>query len=137
MSTLNLMAYHDGELGPAERSQVELHLTECPECRSQLEEWRTVDRLARGEGPSQVVGRLRSPGPQSWRFALRAALLLLALGLIWAFKPRPAAAPEGARRYEVQHGARTYTVETSGATLLMVDVEDEQGRAQAHIGGES
>ena len=137
MSNPNLMAYYDGELGSDESSQVDQHLVGCMECRSQLEQWRALDGLVRGEGPSSKRGRLLLPASGAWRLALRAAVLLLAVGLIWALKPRPVLQSEGARRYEVHHGAQTYTVETSGATLLMLDLEDEQGRAMAHIGGES
>src|ERR1043165_267238 len=33
---VRLDAYHDGELSPAERSEVEAHLRECPSCAAEL-----------------------------------------------------------------------------------------------------
>ena len=42
-----LSAYADGELAPAQREVIELHLTGCPDCRSRLAEFRlTRQQLA-------------------------------------------------------------------------------------------
>lgn len=46
-----LSAYIDGELGPAERKQVEEHLAGCPECAGKIEEFkRQGDILSRAGG---------------------------------------------------------------------------------------
>ena len=39
---LRLNAYHDGELSPAERSDVEAHLRHCPSCAAELAAMRSV-----------------------------------------------------------------------------------------------
>ncbi|MBS2036937.1 zf-HC2 domain-containing protein [bacterium] len=140
MSDPNLMAYYDGELGSEQRLQTEQHLQVCQPCREQLAEWKALDALVRGEGPGELRPRLRLQDRQSgWKPTLRAAVCLLVLGAIWYLRPaqRPEAVPLGVQSFEVRHGACRYRVETSGARLLMVDLEDENGRAQAQIGGES
>jgi anti-sigma factor RsiW len=40
-----LAEYHDGELSPARRRQVEAHLAECPACRAELEQMRQLSAL--------------------------------------------------------------------------------------------
>ena len=52
MSHPNLMEYHDGELSPPIRGEVERHLKSCTDCRRQLAEWRQVDDLVRGQPPA-------------------------------------------------------------------------------------
>ena len=125
MSHPRLMEYHDEELSAPERAEVESHLRRCRECRRQLEEWRALDWLVRGQ-PARARPRT---GPL-W---LQAAVLLLTAG--FAFTQVREQNPV-ARHYEVHHGSQTYRVETN-TTLLMLEVEDEEGLAQAHIGGEN
>src|SRR5262245_7788334 len=62
-----LSAYLDAELPPAERSDVDLHLASCADCRSLLEELRMVDALARDlpeldmpEGTRDLPARVRA-----------------------------------------------------------------------------
>jgi len=128
MSHPRLMEYHDGELIASERGVIDYHLRRCRECRAQLEEWRALDSLVRGE-----PARRR---PRSGVIWLQAAVLLFTAG--FAVTQVRAPGPTS-RHYEVHHGSQTYTVETSGANtrLLMLEVEDEQGLAQAHVGGEN
>jgi len=40
-----LMAYYDGELDKARQKQVEAHLAECPECRRELGEMRSLSQV--------------------------------------------------------------------------------------------
>jgi|JI10StandDraft_1071094.scaffolds.fasta_scaffold704488_2 hypothetical protein len=124
------MEYHDGELSPPVRGEVERHLKSCTDCRRQLAEWRQVDDLVRGQPPAL-------PRPHTGPIWLQAAVLLLTAGFA-LLQARPNLATI-TRHYEIHHGAQTYTVETSGSntTLLMLEVEDEDGLAQAHIGGDN
>ncbi len=99
--------YRTGELGPAERRRVELHLEECGRCRTALAslsafsrtverayEAETAARAAEGEPDwgrlrASIVERVREPAPRrSWlpRHAPQAAaavVALVALGVLW------------------------------------------------------
>lgn len=44
-----LPAYHDGELPPARRQQVEKHLQDCPTCRRELDELAGLSALLKAE----------------------------------------------------------------------------------------
>lgn len=94
-----LSAFFDGELGTAERRQVEAHLTECPLCQSELARFQRVSERIRDTAETAVPqswasieGALgvRRPDPAVWWWrrnvgiaAAVAATLLLAVG-IWA-----------------------------------------------------
>jgi anti-sigma factor RsiW len=92
-----LSAYLDGELAPAERAEVEAHLSACPECSALLARLAEAGRLAAQLGveapegyfdalPGRVAARLearrrpgegpppgpgRPPPPSSWRCSRR------------------------------------------------------------------
>jgi anti-sigma factor RsiW len=91
-----LHAYHDGQLAPAARADVETHLQNCAECAALLEELRAVSRLVR-EAPLPEVGKVDASrlyeawaaSPQrgllriaSWMTAAAAAVLVGSL-VLW------------------------------------------------------
>jgi anti-sigma factor RsiW len=104
-----LIAYLDGRLASAERSEMEEHLANCPTCRARAEEfrgiWRVMDELPSIEPSFGFDARVRqhlaaepSQGWFAWfvpqaRLAF-AAVLLLAL-TVWVAK-RPTSNPSPA-----------------------------------------
>src|SRR3954452_12537825 len=95
---IRLGAYHDGELSPAERSDVEAHLRDCPSCVAELAAIRrtsgafadTTPREPSREQLSQLPRSVRAE-PSDARMLLRlfrgtavAAAVLLACGLAGA-----------------------------------------------------
>ena len=102
-----LIAYMDGRATDAERSEVELHLVACSECRARVEEfgclWSVLDEAPAQEVSPAFDARLRAriseePRP-SWPGSLlpqpRLALamsLLVALG-VWISATPPVIAP--------------------------------------------
>jgi hypothetical protein len=85
-----LSAYHDGELDPRERAQVEKHVKECPACARDLQNVQGVSNLIRSAGRALAPEELRrglrvAPEPQVIRFrgylqgalACAAAMLLV------------------------------------------------------------
>jgi anti-sigma factor RsiW len=54
-----LNAYHDGELGGAERGVVESHLSGCADCRCRLKEYSLIDRLMAGMPSEQTSPEFR------------------------------------------------------------------------------
>ena len=48
--------YHDGELGQAERSQVESHILECPSCNKTLEDLKSISDRYGAHLAQQSVG---------------------------------------------------------------------------------
>src|SRR3954469_9015312 len=95
---VRLDAYHDGELSPAERSDVEAHLRDCPSCAAELAAIRrtsaafadTAPREPSHEQLSQLARSVRAE-PSDARMLLRlfrgtavAAAVLLACALAGA-----------------------------------------------------
>lgn len=92
-----LTEYHDGELSPEKRGEVERHLQSCRECGGELGRLRRLARLFKRPAPASeefvrgVLARLPAetgePSPALWRpwlapaLAMAAAALLLALDL--------------------------------------------------------
>ena len=92
-------AYHDGELDPAQRAEVEGHLQGCASCAASLEGMRSLSTRARAAGvyheppaylEARVRGALRKEVPvraqasgSFWKWAALAACLALAAGLLW------------------------------------------------------
>src|SRR6476660_6198074 len=67
---VRLDAYHDGELSPAERSDVEAHLRDCVSCAAELAAIRTMcgafaDAIPRQLSHEQLVELARSVGTES------------------------------------------------------------------------
>src|SRR3954468_16176079 len=97
-SPVRLDAYHDGELPPAERSDVEAHLRDCPSCAAELAAIRRVsgafaDAAPREPSHEQLLELARSvhAEPSDARMLLRlfrgtavAAAVLLACTLAGA-----------------------------------------------------
>jgi anti-sigma factor RsiW len=94
---VKLQAYHDGELPPSERAEVESHLNACDHCRTALAELRELSsafaEVSLPELPGPVMSRLHGVWPKSraasdravrritgWMTAVAAAVL--AFGLI-------------------------------------------------------
>src|SRR4051812_23149360 len=50
---VRLDAYHDGELSPAERSDVEAHLRDCPSCAAELAAMRTTSAAFADSAPRE------------------------------------------------------------------------------------
>lgn len=50
---VRLDAYHDGELSPAERSDVEAHLRDCPSCAAELAALRSVSGVFADTSPPE------------------------------------------------------------------------------------
>ena len=95
---IRLDAYHDGELSPAERSDVEAHLRDCPSCAAELAAIRrmsgafadTTPREPSHEQLLELAASVRA-GPSEARMLLRlfrgtavAAAVLLACALAGA-----------------------------------------------------
>ena len=75
---VRLDAYHDGELSPAERSDVEAHLRDCPSCVAELAAIRGMssafaDAAPRGPSHERLLQLARSvrAGPSDARMLLR------------------------------------------------------------------
>jgi anti-sigma factor RsiW len=96
---VRLNAYHDGELSPAERSDVEAHLRDCPSCAAELAAIRRTSAAFAGTTPPepsheqllQLARKVRSTDPPDARMLLRlfrvtavAAAVLLACALAGA-----------------------------------------------------
>lgn len=92
---VRLNAYHDGELSPVERSDVEAHLRDCPSCAAELEAMRRMsgafaDTTPRAPSHEQLLQLARSvrAEPYDARMLLRlfrgaavAAAMLLACAI--------------------------------------------------------
>lgn len=104
-------AYHDGELSPSQREQVQQHLAHCPRCAAQLEALRglsaalesaqapklsqiAAERLRRGV--EELMRRRRLEQQQQMRMAWRwgaAAACVALVGSLWMSRmSRPAEA---------------------------------------------
>lgn len=99
-----LSSYVDGELVPADRAEIDVHLAECTSCLAQVESARclkhAVARLAGSEAPPDAVRarigalRFRNPTPSyRWRLlALTAAVGLLTFA-VYAIRRHQSPAP--------------------------------------------
>lgn len=86
------MALADGETPPLPRAAIEVHLSECAECRQELGELQALGRLWQAQSRQthavdlwpQVAGRLRSPigQPEKHRWLPTLAALLVVFKLI-------------------------------------------------------
>src|SRR5215212_7419991 len=66
---VRLDAYHDGELSPAERADVEAHLRDCPSCAAELAAIRSMSRAFADTSPpesshGQLLELARSVRPE-------------------------------------------------------------------------
>ena len=130
-------AYLDGELGPAERAEVEAHLAVCAACAALLEDLAAVGAEAAGlpaaapEGyfdrfPSRVVARLRAADARRrpfrlpvWTWAAAAALVLAAVTpLTLRGRRAPAAPATGADIQAVPRGAAPFEAVRGPAARL-------------------
>jgi len=129
-----LHAYLDGALPPAERSQVDVHLAGCPECRERLAEARALIARAdallalalpaeRAAPPLHELRRRPLWRRLRWPIAW-AASVTLAVGLGWMLRGRLA-------RQEFAAFAERDTVQQTVATLQRSTDEPRQ-RAQPH-----
>jgi anti-sigma factor RsiW len=101
--SLQLSAYHDGELSPPQREQFERHLAGCPACADELEQFRRLSALL-DAAPRPRLGddsrrELYALAPQveeagflriaKWTTALAASVMLAAS--VWVMSHQPGA----------------------------------------------
>jgi anti-sigma factor RsiW len=120
---VRLDAYHDGELSPAERSEVEAHLRDCPSCAAELAAIRGMsgafaDAAPREPSHGQLLRLARSVRAESsdarmllrlFRGAAAAAVVLLACALaggVYLSRRTKAAAHEAMVLDHVATGSR-------------------------------
>lgn len=84
---LTLSLYADGELGPEETAEIELHLKDCEACRVEVEALKQMDRMGRSAlaaiptNAGRTANESRS-GRNGWQVAAWAAAALVALAFI-------------------------------------------------------
>lgn len=104
-----LTPYHDEELEPERRDELERHLAECEDCAAELEKLRNLSRLLARPRPAAPPGGMMqrlhaavgsTAGGGVVRLCRRvglaaAALLVLSVGLTWhaAWQPAPSGPP--------------------------------------------
>jgi anti-sigma factor RsiW len=76
---VRLDAYHDGELSPAERSDVEAHLRDCPSCAAELAAMRRISVAFADEAPREPSHELLSELVRGVRAEPSDARMLLGL----------------------------------------------------------
>src|SRR5687767_8139286 len=87
---LRLSLYHDDQLAPAERADVEVHLRDCADCRQRLADYRRIGLALRAQPdrvpapPAHELVR-RARGGSVGAFPLAATALRLAAVLVLAF----------------------------------------------------
>jgi len=105
-------AYVDDALAPAERAEMEVHLTQCLECRVQADEERALRARLRDlplpEPPPQLEARVRRslrprPGAARWLLPLAAGLVAL---VAWGRGATPFVAWELSRDHDHCFGQR-------------------------------
>jgi anti-sigma factor RsiW len=96
-----LSVYHDGELAPADREQLERHLAECPVCAAELEQFRRLsailDSAPRPRLSDDTRCELYALAPQveeagylriaKWTTAMAASVMLAAS--VWVMSHQP------------------------------------------------
>jgi anti-sigma factor RsiW len=115
MHRKQLMAYHDGELPPKRRREVERHVEGCPACAAELAQLRALSGLLQDAEapvmPEDVLGRLHGALPTGReRSILRlcravavaaAVLLVISGGSLWYETARPGGASAAPAAWEV------------------------------------
>lgn len=105
-----LHPYLDGELDAAQRRDVDAHLSGCPACQRQLQDFRTLSAALKSPELRYPAGDLlkqrlkfqlreaamRSDRPRWPRFAAAAAVTLMALGIGWGLQHHEAEEQEDA-----------------------------------------
>ncbi len=77
-TTERWMAWLYGEASPGERADCEAHLAVCPECRQQVEEWRSASAALDLDQATLTIPRGRPLGMARWvGWGLAASVLLL------------------------------------------------------------
>src|SRR5512140_665648 len=124
-----MSSYLDGAASPSERAALDVHLAQCPDCRTALEELRWTTRQIRGlesvEPPpwmtAKIMARLRKSGTPSvsiWRRYLfpvlasaqfRVATLVFVGAAGYYIVSRPAAVPPDVREARQAPEARPTT----------------------------
>ena len=140
---LRLDAYHDGELPPAERSEVEAHLRDCPSCAAELAAIRGMsgafaDTAPREPSHEQLLQLARSvcTEPPEARMLLRlfrrtavAAAVLLACALAGAVhlsQRTKAAAHEAMVLDHLATGSQSAAFATDPAQWIADDLRGRQ-----------
>jgi anti-sigma factor RsiW len=140
---VRLDAYHDGELSPAERSDVEAHLRDCPSCSAKLAAIRGMsgtfaDTTPREPSHEQLLQWARSvrAEPPDARMLLRlfrgaaiAAAVLLACtvaGAVYLSQQTKAAAHEAMVLDHVATGSRPAAFATDPVQWIADDLRGRQ-----------
>ena len=103
--SIQVSAYHDGELNGAERSAFEQHLAACPPCQAELAQLRRLSAFLTSAPLQRMTPRVRQDmyalAPEvgqvvylriaEWTTALAASVLIAASA--WIFYSRPQAQP--------------------------------------------
>jgi len=104
-NSIQVSAYHDGELSSAQRSAFEQHLATCPPCQTELADLGRLSAFIAGSPKRVMTPRVRQDldalAPEvgqvvylriaEWTTALAASVLIAAS--VWIFYSRPAAQP--------------------------------------------
>src|SRR5689334_24320321 len=99
--SMQLSAYHDGELSPSEREQLERHVAACPACAAELEQFRRLsallDTAPRPRLSDESRRELYALAPQveeagylriaKWMTAMAASVMLAAS--VWVMSHQP------------------------------------------------
>ena len=59
-------AYHDGELSPQQRADVEAHLNDCDDCRELLADLRRISQLVAAAPMAEVTAQAMKRMQQAW-----------------------------------------------------------------------
>jgi len=112
--SMQLSAYHDGELSPDDRDQLERHLSECPACAAELEQFRRLsailDTAPRPQLSDKSRRELYALAPQvqdagylriaKWVTAMAASVMLAASVWVMSHQPNTQAFSDVPRAWE-------------------------------------
>jgi anti-sigma factor RsiW len=122
-----LMRYHDGELAPSERREMDEHLARCPDCAQELARLQALTRLVTGLPAPDVSGVAlaklhESVGHVRERVITRicrpvalAAAMVLAVCAFWLHYAQPSGAVEAGPPAEWEAAAVTFDAEAARA----------------------
>lgn len=142
-----ISALHDGELDPAEETELRARLNDEPDLRSALEEVETISAALKSLRPKQAAGTVTASGTHRLRHIAAAACLALAAGAL--FMDWRQAFPETALDWheyfvsqsyilngELQSAAATEWIgsepDLSAANLTLVDISN-RGPSEAYM----
>ena len=146
MEKEKLSALHDGDLAAAEKVEVEKHLSECAECRSELSDIRSASEAVRGLAPRPVPASVadtvareirheRGKVLDFFRFAAplatAAAVVIVAVTVSIVSMKRAEREIPGSMAIVVKEGAPEPSVEQAKARTKKEDFADAEAPAEA------